>query len=524
MQNVVRAGAALMAIGLISLAAACDVKDPLEGFIIRLDFQPAPTQAALMVVDAATEAPVTGTDITLTFSGPAANRVVDGAGEAITVFRVREGMLGFGILGSPPTPQNPAEFHITAEADGYLPTSQSVVVADSAADPIQLDMVAIANTPAGVAANRGSVQAGGDGTVAQTTSVSSGTHSDGGAPTTSATITVAGGTTVRDASGQPVSGTIQTDVVSFNSQEPAALQAFPGGFDVDVTGGEPGGFVTGGFVAVEMRDGAGRKARTFSEPIEVTIEVDGGTINPITGTPVQDGDTIPSWSYDNDTGEWTREGVTTLRGPNANGHFDGAFQAAHLSWWNLDWFFGGRCRVAQPINILGNDGGAHLQFRLINAVTGQFFRTVYGGQDGRLVFLHAPSNLPMRIEAQTRRGEALGSTTIQNLCAGGTLSISAPPPTTDVTVSVRGRCPGQFEIRPSAAVFMREADQPRWSYAGYIWRGRGLIRSLTLNQQYEVRSGIYLNGEYYRGSTFYTPGVDPTELGFDVELPSDVCS
>jgi len=214
-----------------------------------------------------------------------------------------------------------------------------------------------------------------------------------------------------------------------------------------------------------------------------------------------------------------------LSGPNARGHYDGTFEAAHLSYWNLDWHYPGKCSVAQPIVITGNDGGAPVYFKLINTDTGQFFRSGRGGEDGRLVFRNAPSTIPMRVEGRwSAAGDPFGSTDIENLCQGGTLAMGSAPLTVDVTVSVTGTCPGQFEIRPTLTVWIRELGTLRWGIGGYLWDGVGVLRGLLLNQQYEVNAGLFVNGEEYWGQEVYTPGVDPVEFDITVELPGDICS
>lgn len=65
--------------------------------------------------------------------------------------------------------------------------------------------------------------------------------------------------------------------------------------------------MTGGFTSIELTDEKGNKAATFSNPMEITMQIPKGTINPDTGKEIKTGDKIGIWSYDTTTGQWKYE-------------------------------------------------------------------------------------------------------------------------------------------------------------------------------------------------------------------------
>ena len=163
------------------------------------------------------------------------------------------------------------------------------------------------------------------------------------------------GTTFKGKDGNVLTGEVKTRVTYFSPQEEQALNSFPWGFSVN-TGTERGSFVTAGFTAIDMTVG-GTKVKNFGSGIDLAIDVPSDLINPVTGSTIVPGDIIPLWSYDEDTGDWKKEGDVTV--PNAlakNAKGKSVYKVSttisHLSYWNLDWFHDA-CYEGISINVTG---------------------------------------------------------------------------------------------------------------------------------------------------------------------------
>lgn len=98
--------------------------------------------------------------------------------------------------------------------------------------------------------------------------------------------------------------------------------------------------MTGGFTSIELTDDKGNKAATFSNPMEISMQMSKGAINPETGKAINQGDKIGIWSYETNTGKWTSEGEGIVESPDSSGNFTVNYKVAHLSYCNLDWHYG----------------------------------------------------------------------------------------------------------------------------------------------------------------------------------------
>ncbi len=72
------------------------------------------------------------------------------------------------------------------------------------------------------------------------------------------------------------------------------------------------------------------------------------TYNPDKTTGVADGDTLPVWSYNVETGEWLYETSDTVKMTN-KGTYEVVTDMWHLSYWNWDWWWWWICTEALPL-------------------------------------------------------------------------------------------------------------------------------------------------------------------------------
>jgi len=251
--------------------------------------------------------------------------------------------------GNKPSESNPLDITVVAQTDGYFSSSSNVKLTQSDASFFTIKLVSMTAPPEGIVTSETDATAGTDGSLLKTLNIGL-TETKTKAE---ASLSFPEGTVITDASGKPLSGGLKANVGFFSNGNQNSLSSFPGGFTPtveDKTGkDESGSFVTGGFISVDIEDSTGKKATNFSQPVELTMQVPKGTINPETGKEIKDGDSIDIWSYESSTGQWKHEGVGTAKADDS-GNFNVKYTVTHLSYWNLDWFSSETCNPTLKIN------------------------------------------------------------------------------------------------------------------------------------------------------------------------------
>jgi hypothetical protein len=114
------------------------------------------------------------------------------------------------------------------------------------------------------------------------------------------------------------------------------LENFPGGMNSALIGGNSGYFTTAGFVAVEVIDANGNQAKKLaSGTFAIRMNISPGVANPLTDLPVQAGDVIPVFTYDENTMSWVPDGSETVLQDGTGLYV--IHNTNHFSFWNLGW-------------------------------------------------------------------------------------------------------------------------------------------------------------------------------------------
>lgn len=360
----------------------------------------------------------------------------------------------------------PLALRVTATAEGYFVGSAAVRV-DDEPDAVQIRLVSAAAgaQPAGVVvATQAGVSAAVGGALQTTISLGA-DATNPEANGAGATFNLPEGTVLRAADGTALSGDLSVNIAYFSPTTESALAAFPGGLNADAVidqAGNPasGYFVSGGFLAVDIVDDAGRKAHLLGQNATMTVQVAAGTINPETGNPVQAGDTIPVWSHDEATGVWSQEQTGTLvAATDGSGNFDVSFAVDHLSYWNLDWFSSSRCDPQlnfTGITAMPADGIA------VSASFGGYYDPSSTLYDLSNSLYRVPSDRAVTIVATVpQTGVELGRTTVTlgSACPAIMVPIDAsklPPPPRTVTASLTLRTPSSW-TRTQVQEMLQEA-------------------------------------------------------------------
>ncbi len=452
--------------------------------------------------------------VDVTIKGPDRNAVMDPIlFEPITEATVESGFIDLALQEDiRPSTAAPVRFSVAATADGYLPNSKSISVDDTGTYRFTIHLVAEERPPPGVSIKSdepsGSTDAGGTVTEARTVTTDPEVQTGG-----QADVTVAKGTQITDASGQPLQGALSSTVAYYANQDEGALGSFPGGFeevtirradDTQVSGGT---FVTGSFVSIEMRDGAGREAHRFSAPVEVAVSIPSETINPKTGEPVQPGDVVPLWSFDDENGEWVEEGSAamktaagvTLQGPDSRDNLIASFEAPHFSYWNVGWFLAPdeRCPSGLTFNVSGNEAGAALNYKLV----GPGYITQFEADDSNVTVGQFPASLPYATLKAKYEGATVGTKRVETPCGKTTdFPLSGMPSSEElvtVKLNVDITCDDQ-QVRPSTDFRYRRANTT------------GDWNTATLENGSTTVSGLVLGADYDVSVTYNDDGVQKT--------------
>lgn len=483
--------------------------------------------------------------------GRDADKIVTDAGEDVATSKFAGGAIALAVNPNKNATNEPVEFILKITGKDYLTTTIPVFLSDTdSIATLSANLVNKLNTPQGIDYIKST-----ETLVNNTTSSDVSIETSGAKAGTKTAITIKAGTVFQDANGNPISGNqIVSEVVNFSSNDSEALAAFPGGFMPQQVTDENGNvlddvyFETAGFVSIDMQIG-NTEVKNFSDPINITMQVAPGYVNPETGNPIKVGDVIPIWSYSKDDGTWdfhTNGTVST----DASNNFIVTYSTTHLSWYNLD-YYGRRCANTgwryrngrwtyignTTINITMNGVNANSSFRLfsdfvfagtnrsVSSWSGKT-KTWYNGQKFNLY--NAPNrNLQMVVysgSSRYRKGTELYRSQAFNPC-GGNVNIDAtsmvsklPPPPVNVYVRYKANCGGKV-IEPTIPLYMKDPTYGYWRYIGYVWRGRITIRGIQLNKPYEFRT--YYRGKYYNQTITFDK---TTYINDNYQIPADLCS
>jgi len=485
-----------------------------DGVVLNLDFNVFRTPLIVNFLDANPNNTNAPANLSVRVTGPGANRVYTTDGRRDLV--VQDGFMEVSLdRADSISANNPLELTFIAEAPGYLKTVETVIMYDTNFQFVPVNMVPLNNLPSGVSMSRGNFTANRTtGTITPAVFTTPLT----GAKQERTSITVKSGTQVRDASGNNLNGSVDVQLVHFDNRSEESLQSFPGGLQAENVIGPNGQaldaleFVTAGFIALDMFVG-NTEVKTFSRPVAVNVGVNPNTVNPETGMTVQVGDKVPVWSLDDETGQWTWEQEATIT-RNRFGQLEATFDVDHLSWWNLDWFYGSRCTWREPVTLqvqsnFETNSSPYAIARLVDATTGARFGyprymslrngstiSLYNiptGRNLRVQFLSSPSYYCQDVIFES----ATFTTACQSV---NTIDATRFQPRSNLLVqaAVSGICEREeadIQIRPSAWIYYREAGCGYWNWLSYAYSGRFYSNRLEIGQTYDFR--VYYGGQRY---------------------------
>lgn len=524
----------IMSLGMLSLALySCDVSDPMEDVHLYFNMVPMSTVVSVNFVDAVGYELITDKDVKLEIGTLNSDKIVNLENEAVTEFQsINTGMICFAIKdGLEISPQNPLELNIIATASGYLQNSRALTLTSMKGQSYTMVLANSTNLPGGVTTTTTKSGTAINGITSEEIVIETSPAKPGDARVS---VRIPAGTTIFDGSGNKIDGKLTTSAFHFDPGYPEALEVFPGGFVVNASNTknattERGTFVTAGFSYFSTKNDKGEVAVTFDKSVLVTMYIPGGTINPETGLPIANGDVVPIWSYDPDTGIWDKEGTGTADGPDGDGTYKVELTTKHFSWWNLDWHYGNACYEGTAINLTGDFNSVTLSINRKDNGQLMYSGIYVSNDDPVLNLINAPGGIPVVITAYSSdgcytNGSVVGSIDVDDLCGDDVeLPIVIPSgagPSGDTTVSftVSAWCANEPDVRlrPSLMIYMM--GDCSWFFAGYMENGELAIPNLTLGEEYIF--GVWFDGHIYDFP--YT--VNQESYTYEFELPASLCA
>lgn len=333
---------------------ACKLKNPTEGVVISVKADAVTAPSTLLVRDAKTGSPIASltSAVPITITGPGAPYVYSsGASKSISLF---QGAVLFSLRkGTPVSAANPINFTVNINIPGYIPLEYPITLTSLLPIRREAYLVSFANPPAGAKGETKTVSTGSDGKTTDTISINiPGTPEK----TEALKIAIAAGTQMLDATGQPVSGSVEAKVLQFTVGKQESLKSFPGGLTLeslkDANGNAlpSGGIEPAGWIDMSMSAG-GKSVKSFDKPLLTTIEINKDQINPKTNAKFKAGDELDVYSKTAGEDHWVKEGTSLITLNSTTGNLEATMSIKHLSWWTLGSFI---AKCGEPIKLTIN--------------------------------------------------------------------------------------------------------------------------------------------------------------------------
>jgi len=520
---------ALFVIVSISVISLVGCKKPTEGVDLIIDTQTNTTSLALQVVDAKTGEQITSLEaLKITITGDDKSLVTNNIGKVD--FTSQDGFLELYFSDSKvPSATSPIRFNVNVSANGYLANVIPVEVNATGINTQIISLVKINNAPSGVGIKETAISNIDNNCKMTADFEFEATPSASAFEFTTATITIPSGTILQDANGKALKGNVNATMAYFNAQDQECLAAFPGGLNARTDKDEEIVFKSAGLVSLDLYASNGEVKR-FSQPITMNFQIPSG-LTDVEGNDVVEGTKIPAWSFDESTGKWTLEDSVEVK--NVNGKLQADVQVTHLSYWNLDWFWGGcskgaRVKVESDFSddfcVMGTLlSGLNPNYGPRNA--GYHNQWYVNLKNGNVIDFFNAFNGPATLVVNS--GSIKGTLSMQSLCSGSyvlKITNSNPNLFKKIKVTVNGRCaknPGQI-YRPTLPVYALDVTKNNnvWEYIGNMVAGKFETSKLQVGKTYRFRTSL-------AGKTITSPidiTINQTEYKYDQEMPSTVCS
>lgn len=486
---------------------------------------------------------------TVTLQGPDAAKIYNTDGKR--QFKISGGLLLLALDPKvQPTPGQPVNFSVNITADNYLPISVPVTITTDKTSSMQRAvMINTSRLPQGLNVKTSNVALSPSGATTQPVTLTTAT---GSGVTETVSIALPAGTQFKDASGNVVSaGSLSVSTIVGNTSSNEVLGLFPGGSltlpEVVTSGGAKaaGTLLPAALTEISMNAG-GTPVKTFSQPIDITMQLDQNYFNPKTNAVIKAGDQLDVYSYSADNGVWTYENTGTVI--TASGKLALKVATTHLTWFT----------AASMIPLCSNSYSIKFSASWLAAgVTHPVTYKVFSSADQKLLTQGvvtvadgtetAVGSLPtsaVSISFYDVEGNILATQNLANPCSAPalqTINLNASPLANNpkVTMQLYVRCPGNTQpvtLLPTFYLYYKETGtQDPFKIIGTVSKGYITTTLLSTSKTYDFKAvwGTYVK---YAGAKTVTVdntatvGDGPNELigtragATNLEILKEVCA
>jgi hypothetical protein len=424
----------------------------------------------------------------------------DSSSADLSTLSNKDGIVAFDLKnGLKPATDKTMKINIVVNADGYFPMSVPITLSGTFT-PFDVKMISLKANLKGVAYAETNSIVDSSGKITEAITL----QAEDKQNHVKTFFTLPGDTILKDKDGNILTGKLKVNMGSFNNQKDENINAFPGGINstVLVDGKKENTFFSPAtFASVELTDESGKKAATFSKPMNISMEVAKGTINPESGSEIKNGDSIGIYSNNINDGQWTKEGAGNVTGPDQNGNFKLNYNVNHLSYWDLGWDYyapNGVCNT--KLKFIWNNSQPHYPVDIRFKLPEQSFGATNVLYDEVNYVDSLPRHRHLLIVAYLYGGEIGRMTTELDDCSEVRLNLDSNkvPQLVKIPVKVDINYMGT-RIRPSFPFYYRNLTRKddynyyKWQ-SGFLYFGNATI-SVLEGDTYEFK-GVYRNKPY----------------------------
>jgi len=362
----------------------------------------------------------------------------------------------------------PIEFDVTTSLAGYVNVTQRININENKSMTVVIPLINLQDPPDGVTVNQQDQFALSDVNGALISPAIAALNSG------AQTVEIPQGVILKDASGNPVTGTIKSQIIFFNPTVSSAQASIPGGLNVNakLADGTTGNiqFVSAGMYGVSLSSGNQQVKTIENGGLRIKTKVDPAIINLNTGVQIKENDVIELWSKVEGTGEWKFEKMDTVRKVGADLVLEESVK--HLSLWNWD-YFQNSCDLGAKIifkgNVLSVDGIVSTNVYYWDCHITQDFTAIPGDSNyGFIQLYQVPLNTHATLKFVPKDPDITfnpDSLIINNLCEGTYEVTINRTYTLTVKIDLKLISANQpkLVIKPTTTIYLRQSGGKAWT-------------------------------------------------------------
>ena len=425
-----------------------------------------------------------------------------------------------------PTATKTLEFTLVFSAPNFTTVRKSYVLTESA--DLKTEKVTMVNPsapPAGVSTQSSSF----------TSSATTGTAQDiafisplSNGKSEQVNVMLKAGTRPLAADGSILSGSVQTQLIHFDTRSEASLSSLSDGYSgLTVKEGttiSQVNIVPAGFYSMTMTAGSSKVSK-FSTPMDVLMDIDADYFDITLNRKIQAGDVLDVISRDETETNWTSEAQATI--VSANGKLRASFKQPHLSFWVVGRSTRNICTVplkdSTDLPTASKDANCSVaresfNFQLVNAQNPRIVyksgTTTLGNGEVLDSKVYADPRIATKLVILNQQYNTIYTSPEQNLCSSSTFDLKSKLPVNKsvvVKVNVSAFCGGSINtvFTPSnVTLFYRDMASPSnapfggWSPLITVVEGKGCAKGLIVGRTYDFGLAIPVSTTQVEMQTF----------------------